>query len=97
VIDSYCLATRFPCLCDNNMLNSTSPLREEPRNQRAAVIPLKQETSLLDWLHASGRIIARDVHEPDFQEDEEEISEFLGGEDGIDYDDDDDEVAIADD
>ena len=80
------------------MLNS--PLREEPRNQRAAVIPLKQETSLLDWLQSSGRIIARDVHEPDFQEDEEEISEFLGGEDGIgdyDLDDDDDDISIADD
>jgi hypothetical protein len=80
------------------MLNS--PLREEPRNQRAAVIPLKQETSLLDWLQSSGRIIARDVHEPDFLEDEEEISEFLGGEDGIgdyDLDDDDDGIGIADD
>jgi hypothetical protein len=80
------------------MLNS--PLREEPRNQRAAVIPLKQETSLLDWLQSSGRIIARDVHEPDFLEDEEEISEFLGGEDGIgdyDLDDDDDDISIADD
>lgn len=69
-----------------------SPLREEPRNQRATVIPLKPETSLLDWLQTSGRIIARNVHEPDFS-DEEEISEFLGAEDGIgdlDYDDDDD-------
>jgi hypothetical protein len=73
------------------MLNS--PLREEPRNQRAAVIPLKQEASLLDWLQSSGRIIARDVHEPDFTDEEEEITDFLGGEDGIgdldDYDDDD--------
>jgi hypothetical protein len=79
------------------MLNS--PLREEPRNQRAAVIPLKQETSLLDWLQTSGRIIARDVHEPDFLEEEEEISEFLGGDDGIgDYDlDDDDDITIAED
>ncbi|BAY33992.1 hypothetical protein NIES37_53560 [Tolypothrix tenuis PCC 7101] len=78
------------------MLNS--PLREEPRNQRAAVIPLKQETSLIDWLQSSGRIIARDVHEPDFQDEEEEISEFLGGEDGIaDFDDDDDDIGIAED
>lgn len=70
------------------MLNS--PLREEPRNQRATVIPLKPETSLLDWLQGSGRIIARDVHEPDFSDEEEEISEFLGAEDGISdlYDDD---------
>jgi hypothetical protein len=78
------------------MLNS--PLREAPRNQRAIVIPLKQETSLLNWLQASGRLIARDVHEPDFSEAEEEISDFLGGDDGIgDYDiDDDDDIAIED-
>ncbi|HIK07742.1 MAG TPA: DUF3134 domain-containing protein [Trichormus sp. M33_DOE_039] len=78
------------------MLNS--PLREEPRNQRAAVIPLKQESSLLDWLQANGRIIARDVLEPDFQDEEEEISEFLGGDDGIDYlDDDDDDISLDED
>jgi len=78
------------------MLNS--PLREAPRNQRATVIPLKQETSLLNWLQASGRLIARDVHEPDFSEAEEEISDFLGGDDGIgDFDiDDDDDIAIED-
>jgi hypothetical protein len=78
------------------MLNS--PLREAPRNQRATVIPLKQETSLLNWLQASGRLIARDFHEPDFSEAEEEISDFLGGDDGIgDFDiDDDDDIAIED-
>jgi hypothetical protein len=80
------------------MLNS--PLREQPRNQRASVIPVKQESSILNWLQSSGRLIARDVHEPDFSEDEEEvISDFLGGDDGIgdlDYDDDDD-IAIDED
>ncbi len=74
------------------MLNS--PLREAPRNQRAAVIPLKQETSLLDWLQASGRLIAREQQEQDYgNEGEEEISEFLGGEDGYEIDDDDDSDA----
>jgi len=80
------------------MLNS--PLREAPRNQRATVIPLKQESSLLDWLQTNGRLIAREVHERDFRtEDHEEISDFLGGEDGInDYDlDDDDDVSISED
>ncbi|MBE9008243.1 DUF3134 domain-containing protein [Fortiea sp. LEGE XX443] len=80
------------------MLNS--PLREEPRNQRAAVIPLKQESNLLDWLHSNGRLISRDVHERDLSEEEnEEISDFLGGEDGIaDYlDDDDDDITIEED
>jgi hypothetical protein len=36
------------------MLNS--PLRENPRNQRADVIPLKQESSLVDWLQSNGRL-----------------------------------------
>ncbi|UKO96942.1 DUF3134 domain-containing protein [Nostoc sp. UHCC 0870] len=79
------------------MLNS--PLREEPRNQRAAVIPLKQESSLLDWLQANGRIIPREVQESSLRDEEEEISEFLGGDDGIDYldDDDDDDISLDED
>ncbi|MBD0385373.1 MAG: DUF3134 domain-containing protein [Nostoc sp. C3-bin3] len=77
------------------MLNS--PLREVPRNQRADVIPLKQESSLLDWLQTNGRIIAREVHEPDFQDDEEEIDSLMGVEDGIGYDLDDDDIGIAED
>jgi len=78
------------------MLNS--PLREEARNQRADVIPLKQESSLSDWLQINGRMIAREVHEPDFQNDEEEIDSLMGVEDGIGYDlDDDDNVGIAED
>ncbi|MCC5629937.1 DUF3134 domain-containing protein [Nostoc sphaeroides] len=78
------------------MLNS--PLREVPRNQRADVIPLKPESSLLDWLQTNDRIIARDVHEPDFQNDEVEIDSLMGIEDGIGYDlDDDDDIGIAED
>ncbi|MEC4812637.1 MAG: DUF3134 domain-containing protein [Scytonema sp. PMC 1069.18] len=74
------------------MLNS--PLREEPRSKRAPVIPLKQESSLLDWLHANHRLISRDVHEQEFVDEEEEISEFLSTEDGIsEYDFDDDDSA----
>ncbi|MEH2317799.1 DUF3134 domain-containing protein [Nostoc sp.] len=80
------------------MLNS--PLREEPRNQRADVIPLKPESSLLDWLQTNSRIIARDIHEPDFQTDAEGIDSLMGVEDGIGYDlddDDDDDIGIAED
>ncbi|TAF07777.1 MAG: DUF3134 domain-containing protein [Nostocales cyanobacterium] len=70
------------------MLNS--PLQEHPRNQRATVIPLKQESSMLDWLQFSGRLIARDLNDSTYSTPEAEISDFLGGEDGIgdlDYDD----------
>jgi archaellum component FlaC len=79
------------------MLNS--PLREEPRNQRAAVIPLKQESSLLDWLQSSNRLIAREVQEADFSSGEDDVEALMGVEDGgIDYDiDDDDDVPVEDD
>ncbi|OBQ35621.1 MAG: DUF3134 family protein [Dolichospermum sp. UKL201] len=76
-----------------------SPLREAPRNQRASVIPLKQESSMLDWLRLGGRLIARDIHDTDSREDVEVISDFLGADDGIgdtDYDDDDDVIAEED-
>jgi hypothetical protein len=79
------------------MLNS--PLREEPRNQRAAVIPLKQESSLLDWLQSSNRLIAREVQETDFSSGEDDVEALMGVEDGgIDYDiEDDDDIPVEDD
>jgi hypothetical protein len=76
-----------------------SPLREQPREQRANVIPLKHESSLLDWLQSSGRLISRDnVHEPDFSDEEEEISGLIDPDDVADiYEDDDDaEVEVED-
>ncbi|WP_414549974.1 DUF3134 domain-containing protein [Anabaena sp. CCY 0017] len=79
------------------MLNS--PLSEEPRNQRAQVIPLKQESSMLDWLQFQGRLVSRKAQETDFSQQEAEISELLSTEDGIeDFDmDDDSDVSIDDD
>ncbi|MEH2375200.1 DUF3134 domain-containing protein [Nostoc sp.] len=79
------------------MLNSQ--LREVARKQRADVIPLKLESSLLDWLQTNGRIIARNIHEPDFQNDAEGIDSLIGVEDGIGYDldDNDDDIGIAED
>lgn len=63
-------------------------LREEPREQLAGVIPVKQETSLLDWLEANNRLIARDVQDDNFREDEEEIAGLMDVEDtSIDDDD----------
>ncbi|MDH6059841.1 DUF3134 domain-containing protein [Chrysosporum bergii ANA360D] len=79
------------------MLNS--PLSEQPRNQRAPVIPLKQESSMLDWLQLQGRLVARNVQEAGFSEPEEEISDFLATEDGMeDFEmDDDGEVSLEED
>jgi hypothetical protein len=74
-------------------------LREEPRHRPAEVIPLQQETSLLDWLENTGRLIARDVHEGDsFLDNEQEISELMSVEEGTyDFDDDDDDEIDLDD
>ncbi|MCD8485966.1 DUF3134 domain-containing protein [Kamptonema cortianum] len=70
-------------------------LREEPRYKPAAVIPPNQGSSLIDWLEASGRLLARDnAEDVNYLDDEEEISELMGAGDN-DYDDiDDDDDAI---
>ncbi|MEO8891120.1 MAG: DUF3134 domain-containing protein [Coleofasciculaceae cyanobacterium] len=65
-------------------------LREEPREQLAGVIPAKQETSLLDWLEANNRLIARDIKEEPSSADEEEISGLMDVEDNTVDDDDSD-------
>lgn len=75
------------------MVNSS--LREEPREQLAAVIPARNESSLLDWLEVNGRLIARDVQEPEYLDEEEEISELMLVEDVIDdIEDDDDDLNL---
>lgn len=71
-------------------------LREEPREQLAEVIPVRQETSLLDWLEANNRLIARDVQDDSFLDDEEEISDLIGVDDGA-IDDDDSDGGFDDD
>ena len=73
------------------MLNSS--LREEPRDQPATVIPSKHETSLLDWLESRARIIARGTQEPEYLDEEEEISELMSVDDVI-YDIDTDEEIV---
>lgn len=74
------------------MLNS--PIRQEPRSQPAAVIPSKNESSLLDWLEATGRLIARDVQEPEYLDEEEEISGLIDVDD-VTYDDIDDDDTVV--
>lgn len=71
-------------------------LREEPREQLAEVIPVKQETSLLDWLEANDRLIARDVQDDPFRDDEEEIAGLMDVEDTA-IDDDDSDAGFDDD
>ena len=63
-------------------------LRQESRYEPAAVIPVKQESSILNWLKETGRLIPREQIETEGSLlDDEEISELMDVEDS-DYDDD---------
>ncbi|MGL5195262.1 MAG: DUF3134 domain-containing protein [Chroococcales cyanobacterium] len=71
-------------------------LREESRYKIADVIPLQQETSILDWLESNGRLIAREEKESEYAIDEEEIASLMAVEDSG-YDDDDDNELVEED
>ncbi len=60
-----------------------NPLREEPRTQRAPVIRSKSESTLLDWLTASGRMMGREPQAPTALEEEPEISELIDVDDAL--------------
>jgi hypothetical protein len=78
------------------MLNPS--VRQEPRYEPAAVIPLKKDASILEWLLKNNRIIPRDkVEEPDLVlEEDVELSELMDVDD-MGYDDDDDDELVLDD
>jgi hypothetical protein len=72
-------------------------LRQESRNQRAAVIPMQNESSILDWLENTGRLLARDNAEYDYLDEEDEINEIMANDaDAFDTDDDDDDLELED-
>lgn len=75
-----------------------SPLREQPREQQAGVIPLKHESSLLDWLQANGRLISRDQQEAEVsvETEEDDVAGLIDSDDVGDFYDDDDELVIDD-
>lgn len=58
-----------------------SPLQEQPRNRVASVIPAKNELSILDWLKASGRLVARDRSETDPVAQGESIADIIDPDD----------------
>ena len=73
-------------------------LQEEPLHQSAPVIPLKHESSILDWLESTGRLLARDdahLEAGYLDEADEEISDLMGV-DEVGYEDDDDDDDVVD-
>ncbi|WP_287128219.1 DUF3134 family protein [Candidatus Cyanaurora vandensis] len=64
-------------------------LREEPRYEKAAILPMAQRESILEWLQSKGRVVARQNIEMPVL-DEEEIEELFDEEteDTVDVDED---------
>jgi hypothetical protein len=52
-------------------------LREEPRFEKAAVLPMTQREGILEWLQSKGRVVARQQVEAVNTDDEEEIEELF--------------------
>lgn len=55
-------------------------LRQEVRYEPATVIPLKQDTSLIDWLKANNRIMEENVESENekYLEEDEDIDQLMG-------------------
>jgi uncharacterized protein YjcR len=72
-------------------------LSQKPRYEIADVIPLQHETSILDWLERSGRMLDRTSEtDESLLDSEEEIAELIEN-DGKYDDDDDDDILVDDD
>ncbi|MGJ3254473.1 MAG: DUF3134 domain-containing protein [Elainellaceae cyanobacterium] len=66
-------------------------LHEYPRRKPSPIIPQPTETSILDWLEASNRLLAREESDFDYSDDEAEINELMSGENNAGYEDDSDD------
>jgi hypothetical protein len=73
-------------------------LREQPRQQTAPIMESRQDASILGWLEDSGRLMDREGQDPKIEKDEEmeEISALMSGDD-FNSDDDDDDLVVGDD
>lgn len=87
------------------MSNYNPSVRQIPRKDTAEVIPLQRDSSILNWLEGTGRLIPREPVDSIGDEPEpEEIADLMGTEDKdddddpiVDDDDDDDEMSLDDD
>lgn len=61
-------------------------LHAEPRNQEPAIFPPRKDSSLLDWLRETGRLVAREAGEHYHEEiEEEELEELIETTDTYDF------------
>ena len=73
-------------------------VRQIPRKDPAAVIPLQRDSSILNWLEGTGRLIPREpVDNVGDEPEPEELADLMGNEDKDDDDGEDDEMSLDDD
>ncbi|MDJ0659496.1 MAG: DUF3134 domain-containing protein [Crocosphaera sp.] len=76
--------------------NLSPAISQEPRYEPAAVIPVKRDSSIINWLEATNRLIYREQEEVKTPlEEDAEISDLIDVDDN--YDDDDDDISLDDD
>ncbi|MEL4894257.1 DUF3134 domain-containing protein [Crocosphaera sp. Alani8] len=75
--------------------NLSPAISQEPRYEPAAVIPVKRDSSIINWLEATNRLIYREQEETkSILEEDAEISDLIDVDDN--YDDDDDDISLED-
>ena len=75
--------------------NLSPAISQEPRYEPAAVIPVKRDSSIINWLEATNRLIYREQEETKGTvEEDAEISDLIDVDDN--YDDDDEDLALDD-
>jgi hypothetical protein len=73
-------------------------LSQEPRYEPAAVIPVKEDTSLVDWLKATNRLIPREkVEDEDKSTEDVDLADFIDSDDSGYEDSDDNDMDVEDD
>lgn len=77
------------------MENKNPALVQEPRYEPAIVIPIKRESSLIDWLKANNRLIPREATEVEKVKGDDDLDVLMDGDEDfddvdVDVDDDDD-------
>ncbi|MEL6470817.1 MAG: DUF3134 domain-containing protein [Cyanobacteria bacterium J06614_10] len=79
--------------------NYNPSVSQLPREKPAGVIPLQRDSSILNWLEGTGRLIPREPVDSVGDEPEpEELADLMGTEDKDDDDDiEDDEMSLDDD
>ena len=84
------------------MSNYNPSVRQIPREDPADVIPLQRDSSILNWLEGTGRLIPRELVDSIGDEPEpEELADLMANEDKDDdvednTDDDDDDMSLED-